>query len=312
MKKKFLVAFFMVLVGLVTASFFVKNVFTKRSYITADLAQLTEVMTDNNKLALWFAPFSEFDTSKIDLSKRGTLIEKGNTNSIRFKKKTNTSYVFENDKKQLTAFTTDPESTNKFNVTVQYETTYWDQFFGNSAYKKNALASLQNLHQLFTGTKKRYGYDITKTTVEDTTVIFKSAIVAKKDVVNATNQLFAELLQLAAKTNAQYNGKRLLHFIAIDSSETKIFASIGVRNSGVENTTPAPFLFKRMPYGKNLLEIKMIGNLSEIDNAVKKLERYRVDEHLSTMAIPYMRIDDASVMIADSTKMKVSVFYPVY
>lgn len=195
-------------------------------------------------------------------------------------------------------------------VTLRYENTRFNQWFGKDPLIHDARKSLQNLKAYMEDSKRFYGYEIQLVKVEDTAFLFKSVTVPLSMKREATRKLFDELIAYAASQEAGYNGVRIFYSLK-GEKDIKLFASIGVTKA----MDPAPTTgieYKKMPLGKNLLVASYQGSLSEVDKAYQAMDRFKSDHNFTSMAIPFQKILSDGYDFSDEQVVQLKIYSPVF
>ncbi|MBM3417002.1 MAG: hypothetical protein FJY20_11305 [Bacteroidetes bacterium] len=205
---------------------------------------------------------------------------------------------------------TDTSDVTVSDITLSYSTTLFRKWFAKTKLEKNAEKSLENLKDYMTDTRRFYGFEIQRVTVEDTAFLFMRKVVPLTERREATRKIYEKLIAYAENKKAGYNGTRIYYTLK-SGNEITIFASIGVTNPG--QTKPGEEVqYKRMPYGKNLLVTIYQGPFSGSEKAFKALEAFKKDHNLSSMAIPFQKFMSDGYDFADDQAVQLKVYYPVF
>lgn len=225
-----------------------------------------------------------------------------------------TSLVFKQEnRQQLFNWIASPEPGNEYFTVLrlQFKTTWWDYLRGGTELEKLAIENTNRLEAYTKDIKAFYGYEIRTTHVKDSTLLYGTLVTSKADRPSNTVRLFNQLIQYARERNADFNGSSICNFENKSSDSVLIKASIGIRNPAAIPLN-AKFQVKRMPYGKNLLEMDYVGPFGEIPKGYRALEQFRDDHNFKSMAIPYQEYPDPGKPYKDSQQVTLRLYYPVF
>ncbi|HSF46194.1 MAG TPA: hypothetical protein VLA58_09290 [Chitinophagaceae bacterium] len=205
----------------------------------------------------------------------------------------------------------DKDSAHQSYFVINYNTTKWAAMFGNNQFAKDAMASLDSLKVYLNNPEKLYGYKIKRELVEDTSFLFASKKIHRRDFAAESKAIYDMLIEEAKKRDAGYNGVRIFHFLDESDSTRTIYASIGITKR-LELKDGEKVSYKLMPYQKNLLTLDFEGPYSDIPKAYTALEKFRVDYRYVTMAIPFHKYLDSGYGFPESKMVRMKVCYPVF
>ncbi|WP_290795407.1 hypothetical protein [Flavihumibacter sp. UBA7668] len=173
----------------------------------------------------------------------------------------------------------------------------------------NLLAERMNSYLI--NTELLYGYKIERTTVQDTTYLFKTILVPTDSLLSKMNLVYDSLIQYAAEKKLSYRGVRIFNIYRMDSNYSQLNASISIHTPLTE-TLPTGIEFKQMPYKKNLLVAAFKGRFNQLNLAFEALERYKTDYDLVNMAIPYAELPVDVTIQSDNQEVELRVYYPYF
>lgn len=204
-----------------------------------------------------------------------------------------------------------PESNqpNKSLIQLVYTDSRWNSLLGNTPASLKQLAAA--LDSFFNTTESFYGIKIERTSVVDTTFLFKSIRIPRKELMEKIKLVYDSLAQYAAAEGLDYRGYRILNLQQPDSSHYNLNASISIHRP-LKNSLPQGIEFKQMPYKKNLLVAHYEGPFNKYRKALYALEQYKTDYGLVNMAIPYIALPKELKLESDSQQVKLQVFYPYF
>jgi hypothetical protein len=205
----------------------------------------------------------------------------------------------------------DKDSAHQSYFVLNYITSKWNSLFGNNQAARDAEASLDSLKVYLNNPEKLYGFKIRHELVEDTSFLFASKKIHRRDFAAESKGLYDMLIEEAKKRDAGYNGVRICHFSDGSDSTRTIYASIGITKR-LELNDGEKVSYKLMPYKKNLLVLDFEGPYREVPKAYTALEKYRVDYNHVMMAIPFHKYLDSGYGFPESKQVKMKVCYPVF
>ena len=194
-------------------------------------------------------------------------------------------------------------------IVYRYSARFFEGEFGEL--KEQTALSLRLLGDSLNSTRYVYGYNITETTVTDSSFLFQQKVVKREEEQKATLQLFDELVAYAEKRGAGYNGVRIFYSQPMPENRVALFGSIGVNI--YTPTSPAENIqYKMMPYGKKLLIMDYEGPYGKTKDLYRVLEEYKRNNNLVSMAIPFQKFLSKGYGFADSQVVKTRISYPVF
>jgi effector-binding domain-containing protein len=318
MKKKYLYAFLaFVLIGVaIVYTFFVTKTYEKEITVPFTMQKTGEQLNQLDKIVKWHVPFSFNDSLKINkgLKKLKTTSINGLTITVVTSSTISSILEIQKDKqKKHFLFSATPDTGNLTSCKVKliYKTSLLNKLLDKGGLIKNELASLENLKTYMEDTRLFYGYEIKQSTVADTSFLFKSAIVPLTEKRAATKKLFEELIANANARNGEYNGTRIFYSTPYGPDKIMLFASIGVSKEII--TKPGEAMqYKRMPFGKNLLEAAFQGPYKNVGSVYEALEAFKADHSFTSMAIPYQKFLSDGYDFADDQVVQMKVYYPIF
>jgi uncharacterized protein YktA (UPF0223 family) len=209
----------------------------------------------------------------------------------------------------LLKVTPETNQPNKSLIQLIYTDKRWNSLMGKTPDPLKTLAVA--LDSFFNNTESFYGIKIERTQVTDTTFLFKSIRVPKKELMEKLNLVYDSLAQYADAEALDYRGYRILNLQQPDSSHYQLNASISIHRP-LKNKLPQGIEFKQMPYKKNLLAAHYEGPFNNFRKALYALEQYKADYGLINMAIPYIALPKDLLLVSDSQQVKLEVFYPYF
>ena len=303
----------LVIVSVVFYAGFVSKTFRHHVTVPYDMLKTGEQLYNPANLVKWYIPFLQTGTQSFDITTKNTIVS-GNY-SLEITDQSLISVVLKTHSGTNTKeffFTAAPDTLNaqESMITLSYRNTLFNEWFKRDELVKNALQSLTNLKDYMEDTKRMYGFEISLTTVVDTSFLFISETVPVDEKRVATKKLFEQLFAYADKKKAGYNGIRIF-YSQKSGDEITLFASIGVTNR--INIPPAdPFQYKMMPLGKNLLEAVYQGPYGESDKVFRALESFKKDHGLVSMAIPFQKFLSDGYDFADDQIVQMKVYFPIF
>lgn len=297
---------------LIGGGFFLPVTVTKKIEVPYNMFRCGEQINNPDALKRWYLPFTS--TGIITNSGGKNKIQAGDY-SLTLSSISMYSAVLEasyKKKKQLFSFTAliDSSDATITEITLSYSTTLFRKWFAKTKLEKTAEKSLENLKDFMTDTRRFYGFDIQRVTVEDTAFLFMRKTVPLAQRREATRKIYETLMAYAKNKKAGYNGVRI-YYTQKSGNDITIFASIGVSNAVL--TGPGEEVqYKKMPYGKNLLMASYQGPFSGSEKAFNALEAFKKDHNLSSMAIPFQKFMSDGYDFSDDQLVQLKVYYPIF
>lgn len=287
---------------------------TKKIKVAYSMFKSGEQLNNAANVAKWYIPFSVNETSGVSVDKKNHVITSGD-HSAKISDITTFSSLLKTKykgKQQFFSFTAIIDSTDgsATEITLSYTCSLFRKWFIKSTLEKNAEKSLENLKDYMTDTRRFYGFEIQKTTVEDTAFLFTKEVCTINERKAITKKIFENLIAYANAKNAGYNGTRLYYTIK-EGNELTIFASIGVTNLK-ETPESGEIEYKEMPFGKNLLVTTYQGPFMQAEKAYKALEAFKKDHDLTDMAIPFQKFMSDGYDFDDNQVVQLKVCYPIF
>ncbi len=265
-------------------------------------------------IAKWYIPFSVTETSGVTIDKKNHTITSGDhlaelSGITPFSSVIKTKYKGKQQSFSFTALT-DPADAASSEITLSYTSSLFRKWFTKNSLERNAEKSLENLKDYMTDTRRFYGFEIERTTVEDTALLFIRKVCPVTERNAVTKKIFETLIAYANEKKAGYNGTRL-YYTSKTGNELTIFASIGITNV-VETPESGEIQFKRMPFGKNLIVTGYQGPFMQSEKAFQALEAFKKDHNLLGMAIPFQKFMSDGYDFDDNQVVQLKVYYPVF
>ena len=166
---------------------------------------------------------------------------------------------------------------------------------------------LSNLQIFLEKKENAYGFNVTQQQVVDTLLISTKYI---SDTFPSTAEIYSlinNLQKYISNQDARETNPPMLN-ITKDSNTYRTMVAIPVNKIIPEKGN---YIFKRMIPGKILVaEIK--GGAYTSMQALKQLDLYIVDNHLSSPAIPFESLITNRSLEPDTTKWITKIYYPIY
>jgi len=312
MKNKIPIITLVLLTAFVLYATLVKRVHEEEIKVDTAISIIHQEISSLHNIARLYLPFSGADTisTKIVLTNK---LEYDN-NSLKLTKVTGLSawyQVTENNKPEDIVFSLAADTGHSTKISLHYESTLWNKFFGKNNVIVNAQKSLQNLKDYFADTKKMYGYQIEIASVTDTAFLFTSKVVATANKKTAFKALFESLIKEAKEKELGYTGVRIFYYSPFGDDSTHLFTSIGISNTkGVGFT--GEYSLKKMPFNGRLLTAFYQGSFGDVHKVVNALNQFQNDNRMTIMAIPFIKLITDGIEFEDSQIIQAKVFYPVF
>lgn len=318
MKKKYLYVSlaFILVAALIVYTCFVTKTYEKEVSVPYTMQKAGEQLYQLDNVIKWVPPFSYTDSLKTlkGLRKTKTILINGVRITIISSSAISSILEFQkgNQTKQF-LFSAVPDTSNLTTCKVKliYKATLLSQLLDKGGLIKNAAASLENLKSYMEDTRQFYGHEIKQSTVADTSFLFKSVTVPVEEKRTATKQLFEELIAYANAKKSEYNGTRIFYSTPYGSDKIMLFASIGVSKEVITGANEH-IQYKRMPFGKNLLEASYQGPYKDVTAVYEALEAFKADHSFTSMAIPYQKFLSDGYDFADDQVVQMKIYYPIF
>ena len=269
-----------------------------------------EYFSDSSKMNAWMVPFTvnpvPFENNRMIHGEDTLTLTKLSLLQVDFKR-SRPEGIFDFS----VSVVPDKDSVHQSYFVLTYNTSRWRSMFGKNKFSLDAEASLDSLNKYLNNPEKLYGYNIHGELVEDTAFLFASKKIHRSKFAEESKALYDMLIDEAKKRDAGYNGVRIFHFTDGRDSSRTIFASIGITKR-LDTKPEERVSFKMMPYQRNLLVIDFNGPYRDLPQAYTALEKYRIDNKLVSMAIPFHKYLDSGYGFPESKVVKMKVYYPVF
>ena len=185
----------------------------------------------------------------------------------------------------------------------------FSQFRLANATEKNMNKILQSMKAFLEKTKNIYGFEINRTLVTDSVLISIRRSFGHSPNVQEIDAMIQDLRKYIVQNNAVEKNSPMLNVLKFDSSHYEAMTAIPVDLALPRTNEFAPkFLLK----GGNILEARIQGGPTTIENGLKELENYRSDYKLISPAIPFQLLVTDRAKEADTTKWITRLYYPVF
>ncbi|TKK70201.1 hypothetical protein FC093_05480 [Ilyomonas limi] len=192
------------------------------------------------------------------------------------------------------------EGNNPFNKLVAY--------YKANALKNNMVEVMQQLRHFLENTACVYHYNITRTTLTDTTIISTKIL---SNAYPSTVQVYAlvqNLKRYIAQQGAHATNYPMLNVRKTDSG---FVTMVGIPTNKKLPAKGAFYPKRFIPYKNKILTVQVIGGTSSVLDAYRQIELYMQDHSLDAPVIPFeLMITDRSKE-ADTTKWVTRIFYPI-
>ena len=181
-------------------------------------------------------------------------------------------------------------------------------YYKARALKNNMTGVMKQLRSYLENTACVYHYNITHTTLTDTTIISTKSL---SNAYPSTAQVYALVQSLKQYINEQGAHATNYPMLNVRKTDSGFLVMVGIPT---DRKLPAKggFYPKRfIPYENKILTTQVIGGTSSILEAYRQIELYMQDRSLEAPVIPFeLMITDRSKE-ADTTKWVTKIFYPI-
>jgi hypothetical protein len=289
----------------------VKRVFKTEVALKTDVRKIQAQLGNTEKVAKWFMPFSESGINN-DVAISKTSISSGE-NSLQIVNQQSFSclYKLSNNKENANVVVNIiPDTSMYAHINIKYENTLWNQLFRRNALVENAKKSIYNFKEYMEDTKKMYGYKIQIEQVADTSFLYNTKIVLKKDKKATFKNLFEKLINEANEKKYGYTGVRIFYTSPVGEDSIQLFNSIGISNKPAADFV-GDFSIKNMPFKKHLLTAFYQGSYGGVFKAIDALELFKSENNLNSMAIPFVKIITEGIDFDEDQIIQAKVCYPI-
>lgn len=311
MKKWFVVPVIIVTVFILYATI-VSRPYQKEITINAPLLRLYKQISVIGNYAKWYRPFTGTGSAGITISGNNK-ISNGHT-SLQIdilNERSCVLQVTENNQPSEILYSITADTVNRNRVTLLYKSTLWRKFFGNSKVFDDAEKSLTSLKEYTEDTRRVYGYPISLALVTDTTFLFTSKVVTKKEKQQSIKELYKFLTDYAAAKDAGYTGTNIFYITAEGKDSVRLYQGIGISKNVLQLPLYGPISVKRMPYQKNLVVAAYKGPFGDIPAVFSALEQFSIDNSMISMAIPFIKFAPGENDFADEKIIRANAYFPV-
>jgi hypothetical protein len=166
---------------------------------------------------------------------------------------------------------------------------------------------LKGLQAFLESKEKVYGMQIVQDFVKDTILVSSKKMLTSQPSQATILEMIDQVKKYAQSTGAKQTGFPMLNVTVLDSTHFQTMVAIPVDKQVPET---ASFSWKRMVAGKILIgEIK--GGSVKAEAAMKQMQLYVQDYHITSPAIPFYSFVTDRAMEKDSTKWITRIYYPV-
>jgi hypothetical protein len=166
---------------------------------------------------------------------------------------------------------------------------------------------LKDLQAFLESKEKVYGMQIVQDFVKDTILVSSKKMLTSQPSQATILEMIDQVKKYAQSTGAKQTGFPMLNVTVLDSTHFQTMVAIPVDKQVPET---ASFSWKRMVAGKILIgEIK--GGSVKAEAAMKQMQLYVQDYHITSPAIPFYSFVTDRAMEKDSTKWITRIYYPV-
>jgi len=312
MKKTILtIAAILILVFLFYA-FFVKTVHKKEIIVNEPFSKISPQLSDIKNISKWYLPFASADIEKLVFKDNNKAVLGSDTIVLdKIDEGGNWIKATTRDGTAMLLFNFSPDTGKATKVSLEYENTLVNELIKGNSIIENAKKSLANLNPYFLDSKKMYGYNIEISTVTDTAFLFTSQVVAISEKKKFITILFEKLITRSGKNKNEYNGTRIFYSSPIANDSIHLFAGIGITNTQQVDIT-GDISLKRMPFKMNLLHTFYQGSFSKMNEPIEALGKFKEDNNLVSMAIPFIKFKTDGIEFADDQIIQAIACYPVF
>jgi effector-binding domain-containing protein len=312
--KKWLVLFFILCAASLTILYFnipVTNSFSKTVYIKTNINGAGRFLFDENKWIKWWPTDLQnnlaITNSKNNQDNYSYSLDKKMYGSMNIAIKKNETEFIAN----VNLISLDKNSVEVIWSCLQQPAAgsiaRIRNYFYSKTLEKNAIEILASLKSFLEKNENIYGINIRQIMVTDTLLIATKYTSATYPTTPVIYDLIQKLKKYIALNNARETNPPMLHIIQ-DSGYFKTMVAIPV-----DKVLPGDnnFLLKRMVPGK-ILVTQVKGGIHTTSEALKQLEIYIDDNHLSSPAISFESLITNRIEEPDTSKWETKIYYPIF
>lgn len=299
-------------VGFVLYATLFSNIYRNDMLLMMPVSRVQKEISSIKSIAKWYLPFAISDTSSIQITGNNKLAINNDSLVITSLKGLSATYLINDGKtsKEI-GFDIIADTANHTKVTLSYRSTLWNKLTGNSSIITNAEKSLLHLKDYFEDTKKMYGYEMEVIELTDTTFLFTSKVVANNAKKAALKNTYELLIKHAQEKNMNFNGTRIFYTSPFGDDSTHLFLGVGINNTYNASFT-GDYTLKKMPYKGHLLSAFYQGSFGNLNKVLDAMERFKADNVMTSMAIPFVKLLTENVDFDDSQVIQARAYYPVF
>jgi hypothetical protein len=288
------------------------NVYRKEILVNKPVSRVQKEIFSIKSIAKWYMPFAISDTTSIKMTGNNKLAINNDSLVITSLKGLSARYqISENTSSKNIAFDIIADTAGHSRVIMSFQSTLWNKLTGGSPIIANAEKSLLHLKEYFEDTKKMYGYEMEVIELTDTTFLFTSKVVANSAKKAALIATYESLIKYTQEKNMNFTGTKIFYTSPFGDDSTHLFLGVGINNTSNALFT-GDYTLKKMPYKGHLLSAFYQGSFGNINKVLEAMERFKADNEMTTMAIPFVKLLTENVDFDDSQVIQARAYYPVF
>lgn len=301
-----------IVIGFALYATLLSNNYKKEILVNSSVSRVQKEISSIYSIAKWYLPFNTSDTSLI--KKTGNNILSINSDSLIITSLTGLSArykIIENKNSGSIALDVTADTAGHSKVTLSYRSSLWAKITGSDPIITNAEKSLLHLKEYFEDTKKMYGYQMEVIELTDTTFLFTSKVVANHTKKDALKSTYESLIKYAQEKDMNFTGTRIFYTSPFGNDSTHLFLGVGISNTSNALLT-GDYTLKKMPYKGHLLSAFYQGSFGNVNKVLEAMERFKADNEMTTMAIPFVKLLTENADFDDSQVIQARAYYPVF
>ncbi len=312
MKKKIGFIFTALIIAFAIYATLFTSIYSKAIMIKMPVSRVQKEISSISSISKWYMPFAISDTAIIKITGNNKL--QYNTDSLLITSITGLTanyLVSEKDISKNIVFNIIADTAGHSKVVLSYRSSLWNKWTGNNPIIANAEKSLIQLKDYFEDTKKMYGYEMEVVELTDTTFLFTSKVVSNSSKKAALKSTYESLIRYAREKDMNYTDTKIFYASPFGNDSTHLFMSIGITNTANASFS-GEYTLKKMPYKGHLLSAYYQGSFGNVNKVINAMERFKADNEMTTMAIPFIKFISENVDFDDNQIIQARAYYPVF
>lgn len=153
-----------------------------------------------------------------------------------------------------------------------------------------------------------YGFQPVHEMVKDTLSLSQKKVFDHYPLPQETDTLLQQLRQYILQKGATITRPAMMHVLQTDKERYEVMVALPIDQAIPD---AGNFVIKRMPHGK-IISATVTGGMYTVRKSLQQLEQYKMDNVLTSPAIPYQSMVTNRVKEPDTAKWVTVLYYPVF